>query len=93
MFACQEDEELSYKDGPCCPVCVPSPEKCSKKEVSGTMNLTVNGVNFVSDQIIKYHVCEGSCGISTSVPVLVRNNNNDETGFEVSSTHYSNTLF
>ncbi|CAI9742239.1 SCO-spondin-like [Octopus vulgaris] len=70
---CLPDEELSY-DVPnqCCPRCVKKQSRCTLK--SKMEHLSNPLTECKSVEKIMYHYCEGNCGLSSVLPLLMNGN-------------------
>ncbi|XP_052790206.1 SCO-spondin-like [Mya arenaria] len=67
---CEEGEEITYDDGPCCPRCQPIPPTCQLRNKTETINYE----NCRSTSELTYSYCAGSCGESKSKPHLTLSN-------------------
>jgi len=67
---CDEDESLSYEaENPCCPRCVKRTDTCSLRTRTDFLQDSTHKCKSVSK--IEFTYCEGSCGNSTSLPLLM----------------------
>lgn len=62
---CEEGEEITYDDGPCCGKCTPI-KTCSLKTTTKTLHMN----NCTSEEIEEYAYCSGYCSVGRSEPKL-----------------------
>ena len=62
----QDDEEVTYDDGPCCPKCTKMEDAC---QVRTKMDI-IKYNNCTSEQEYEITYCAGTCGESTSIPLF-----------------------
>lgn len=62
----KDGEEITYDDGPCCPRCKKVNTTCQLR----TKTEFIRKDTCVSKEEIEYQYCGGSCGPSSSIPML-----------------------
>ncbi|XP_053388193.1 SCO-spondin-like [Mercenaria mercenaria] len=73
---CEEDETLSYEGpNPCCPRCVKRTDSCRQYTRKDFLQDSAHKCRSASK--IDFSYCEGSCGNSTSMPMLFSKPNNN----------------